>query len=873
MIYKRWVWVTEEIMAHYTPMIQQYLAIKETVPDAFLFFRLGDFYEMFFDDAVKASRELGITLTGREGGAEEKIPMCGVPYHSANNYILKLIDKGYKVAICEQVEDPAAAKGVVKREIVRIVTPGTVLEGKMIDDKRNQFIVAACRTIDHYALAACDLTTGEFLTHELEPNLHSLIEEIDYLEPSEILLDSGSIMPDEVLELKQRFAVPSSTIPYIDKAQVPTYITESKVELTDVMQHACRFLYQYLGDTQKRVLPHLQSIQAVPARHSLVLDSFTRRNLELAETLRDKAKKGSLLSLLDQTHTAMGGRLLRKWLEKPLQYKSLIDKRLEAVGTFYEDLILRDEVIQSLKEVYDIERLIARIAYGNAGPKDVVALKHSLDHVPNLAELCINSSSDTLRSLFQNLNLCRSLAEFIGQALVDNPPALMKDGGFIRPGFEAALDRYREARTEGTNWIAALEQKERTETGIKSLKIGYNKVFGYFIEVTKSNLTSLSEGRYERKQTLANAERFITPELKQYETLILEAEEKMLELELSLFQNIRQKIIGEMNEIQGLAKRIAEVDVYQSLAQVAVQNHFTKPIVFDGFDLKIKRGRHPVVESVLEDVSFIANSSEMDANRRVMLITGPNMAGKSTYMRQVALIVLMAHMGSFVPADEAVIPIIDRVFTRIGAADDLVGGQSTFMVEMKDIQTMALHATARSLVIIDELGRGTSTEEGMAIAQSVIEYLHDHIRCKTLVSTHFHELSHLEQGLSCLRNYSMAVKENDDNVTFLRQLVPGAASKSYGIYCAKIAGLPESIIARSEALLLNGLVKEEVATTRQLSLFGDDLPLNSKVNGTPLTKGEKEVLARLDDVDPMNVTPLQAIQILMELKQKQKSKS
>lgn len=862
-------------MAQYTPMIQQYLAIKETVPDAFLFFRLGDFYEMFFDDAVKASKELEITLTGREGGAEERIPMCGVPYHSANNYIFKLIDKGYKVAICEQVEDPSSAKGVVKREIVRIVTPGTFLEGKMVEDKKNQFLVAAYKGNDQYSIAACDLTTGEFLVYESESSLSSLMEQMDIMEPTEIVLEPRSFTQEEVIQIKQRFSVPNSIVPFTSEIDLPTYILSSKTDLTSAMQQTCCFLYQYLSDTQKRVLPHLQPIQVVPSKQYLVLDSFTRRNLELTETIRDKTKKGSLLSLLDETHTAMGGRLLRKWLEKPLQQRSFIEKRLEAVNALYGDLILREEVTDSLKEVYDIERIIARIAYGNAGPKDIAALKHSLEYVPSLANLCIQSSSETLRALFQNVNLCQSLAEFIGQALVDEPPALAKDGGFIRPFFDASLDRYRQAKTEGTNWIASIEQKERTETGIKSLKIGYNKVFGYFIEVTKSNLASLPEGRYERKQTLANAERFITPELKQVESLILEAEEKMLELELTLFQQIRQRILEEMNIIQGIAKRIAAVDVYQSLARVAVQNHYTKPIITEEYELSIHRGRHPVVESVLEQASFIANSSELDSDQRVILITGPNMAGKSTYMRQVALIVLMAHMGSFIPADRATIPIVDRVFTRIGAADDLVGGQSTFMVEMKDIQTMALHATERSLVIIDELGRGTSTEEGMAIAQSVIEYLHDQVRCKTLVSTHFHELSHMEESLLNLRNFSMDVKESEDEVTFLRQLVRGAASKSYGIYCAKIAGLPESIIARSEALLLNypNLIKEdEVAASRQMSLFGEDIPISPKTQVSSLTKGEKEVLSQIADVDPMNVTPLQAIQILMELKRKLKLK-
>jgi DNA mismatch repair protein MutS len=712
----------EEAMTQYTPMIQQYLAIKETVPDAFLLFRLGDFYELFFDDAKQASKELEITLTGREGGVEQRIPMCGVPHHSVESYIQRLIDKGYKVAICEQVEDPSTAKGIVKREIVRIVTPGTILDSKSMDEKKNHFIVAVYKNDQNYGVAACDLTTGEFLVTETELDEIILMEEIGYYQPSELIVEENAPDEEMLADLKQRFPIPISLFPYMESDDPHSLKLRQQDEpLTETMGRACRFLYSYLHETQKRVLLHLQPIQMTDSHQFLIIDHFSRRNLELTETVRDKSKKGSLLALLDETYTAMGGRLLRRWLEKPLTHRQTIEKRLEAIEKLYGDLILREDLVAFLKEVYDLERLTGKIAYGNAGPKDVEALKHSLENVPGLVQHCLDSASSTLQSLFHSLDLCQDLVAYIQTALVDDPPVSTKEGGYIRQGFHAQLDQYREVRLEGKNWITRLEQKEREATGIKSLKIGYNRVFGYYIEVTKANLPSLPEGRYERKQTLANAERYVTQELKEREALILEAEEKMNELEMALFQQIKQKITTEIAPIQMLAKRIAEVDVYQSMAQVAIKQNYTKPQLTDRYDICIERGRHPVVEAVLNQSAFISNPTEMERDHRVMLITGPNMAGKSTYMRQVALIVLMAHMGSFVPADRATIPMIDRIFTRIGAADDLVGGQSTFMVEMKDIQTMTAHATNRSLVIIDELGRGTSTEEGMAIAHSVID--------------------------------------------------------------------------------------------------------------------------------------------------------
>jgi DNA mismatch repair protein MutS len=872
-------------MSQYTPMIQQYLSIKETVPDAFLFFRLGDFYEMFFDDAVRAAQELEITLTGRGGGTEERIPMCGVPYHSADNYIQRLIDKGYKVAICEQVEDPSTAKGVVKREIVRIITPGTILDSRSIDEKKNHYIAAVLKEEGRFWVAACDVTTGEFWYGDTEDSFESIAGEVDYFHPSEIVLHAETLSHESIKEWKSRYRVPIQHESWDHSLSLEEDIPPEGPSATVVS-----FLRHYLSVTQKRSLPHIQKVQSIRSQSRLILDPLTRRNLELTETLRDHSKKGTLLALLDRTKTAMGGRMLRTWLEKPLSDLESIQARLEAVDTLYHNSILQEELVAGLKQVYDMERLVGKIAYGSAGPKDVHALGRSLEQIPLLARLCIESRSSTLSSLFEQVHLCENLAQFIASAIVDDPPTQMKDGGYIREGFHKKLDEYRKVQSTGKHWLAELEQRERQETGIKTLKIGFNKVFGYYIEVTKSQFSHVPEERYERKQTLANAERYITAELKEKESLILEAEEKMIGLELELFQEVREVILRQLNDLQQLGKRIAEVDVYQSLARMAILQRFTKPELHTGYELSIERGRHPVVETVLDNQSFVANSSVLHESEPMMLITGPNMAGKSTYMRQVAIIVILAHMGSFVPADRAKISIVDRIFTRIGAADDLIGGQSTFMVEMKDIQQMTLYATRRSLVIIDELGRGTSTQEGMAIAQAVIEHLHTVIGCKTLVSTHFHELAELGEQLKGLGNYSMAVKESGEEVVFLRQLRQGAASKSYGIYCAQLAGLPETIIHRSEALLqaaaftrVTDSSKKEAAATSQLSWFPEDLPPNSvqklnsrrkETDAIPITEGEVlsknalEVIEQLEKTELLEVTPLQAIQLLFELKQK-----
>lgn len=791
-------------MATYTPMIQQYLAIKEEAKDAFLFFRLGDFYEMFFDDAILASRELDITLTGRDGGGNERIPMCGVPYHSADSYIARLIEKGYKVAICEQVEDPSAAKGVVRREIVRVVTPGTVMEAKSVSDKANNFIVSVAAGDGEYAVASCDLTTGELYVTSFAARDDMLLDEVNVYRPSEIVGDAG------LLDKLQHSGAAAWNRPVLFTPREPipherlaAQFGEAELKrLPPVRLRAVSLLTGYLEETQKRSLGHVRTVRAYEPSQYMVLDHYTRRNLELTETVRDRSKKGSLLWLLDRTKTSMGARLLRRWIDKPLLNVAAIEERLEAVDKLHRDLIIREDVREQLGGIYDLERLVGRVAFGTANGRDLNALKASVRRIPALAALCASSGSKTLGKLVEGLDDCADLADMIDTVIVDDPPVSIREGGLIRPGYDEYLDKLREASANGKKWLAELERQEREATGIKSLKIGYNKVFGYYLEVTKANLHMLPEGRYERKQTLAGAERFVTPELKEKERLILEAEEKMVDLEYERFLELRDHLSSQLHRLQKLAETVATIDVLQSLATVSAERRYVRPAVTDGFDLLIEEGRHPVVEAVMEGVPFIANGTSLTADQASMLlITGPNMAGKSTYMRQVALICIMAQIGCFVPAKSASIPLVDRIFTRIGAADDLIGGQSTFMVEMKDIQLMTEKATRQSLVIIDELGRGTSTGEGMAIAQAVIEYVHDTIRCKALVSTHFHELAHLEETMSSLANVCMAVKESGDDVTFLRRLVPGAASTSYGIYCARLAGLPDSIIGRAYELL------------------------------------------------------------------------
>ncbi|HEY2493516.1 MAG TPA: DNA mismatch repair protein MutS, partial [Paenibacillus sp.] len=766
-------------------------------------------------------------------------------------------------------------------------------------------------------------------------SLEWLRDEINIYEPSEIIGDESVLESIRSLQLQGNRPVVYTPWSRRDEKLVRSQFGEAVWARLDQERQVCiSVLISYLSETQKRSLGQLTQISPYEPGHYMILDPFTRRNLELVETVRERSKKGSLLWLLDRTETSMGARLLRRRIDKPLLHVSRIEERLEAVELLYNQLILREDLRGSLGKIYDLERLVGRIAFGNANGRDLTSLKVSLRQIPSLKELCASSSSRTLGKIANEMDACVDLCDDIDRAIVDEPPISVRDGGLIKPGYHEHLDELREASMNGKRWIAELEARERVATGIKSLKIGFNKVFGYYIEVTKSHIASLPEGRYERKQTLANAERYVTPELKEKEGLILEAQDKMVDLEYELFTELRVKLNAQIPRLQSLAEKVAELDVYQSLAAVSVEQGFVKPTLTDDYNLIIEGGRHPVVEAVMKDSSFISNATELTReSANILLITGPNMAGKSTYMRQVALISIIAQIGCFVPASFANIPMIDRIFTRIGAADDLIGGQSTFMVEMADIQVMTEKATPRSLIIIDELGRGTSTSEGMAIAQAVIEYVHDRIGCKALVSTHFHELSHMEEGLSGLRNYSMSVQESGDKVHFLRKLIPGAAGSSYGIYCARLAGLPGSIIDRANTLLdsleqatsqiavgverkaetchnsdqnvnqdsssstmdlgissIPGDANKQQVLEQadeyhlesldigsdvvQLSIFGEeDLKVSKKANLViaPMDRSVADIIASVKNVDLMNMTPLQAMQILHELSVKAKS--
>ncbi len=880
-------------MAGYTPMIEQYLSVKAEARDALLFFRLGDFYELFFDDAITAARELEITLTGRDGGGPERIPMCGVPYHSAETYIARLIEKGYKVAICEQMEDPATAKGVVRREIVRVVTPGTVMEAKALGDATNNFIVGAALADGRFGFAACDLTTGELYATSFPATAEAVRNELNVYRPAEAVGDAPALaLVREAAEGAGRTVVCTlrDGEPAADLAQ--QFPEEDWTRHDAARQRAVARLLDYLAETQKRSLAHIRTVKAYDPQRYMRLDPFTRRNLELTETIRDRSRKGSLLGLLDRTRTAMGARMLKRWIDQPLLDPAAINERLDAVEALHRNWLQREELRRELADIYDLERLVGRIAYGTANARDLNALRSSLERVPAVQAILASLDAGPLVRLAASMDPCADVAERIASAIADDPPVALREGGLIRSGFDPKLDELREASRNGKQWIADLERREREATGIKSLKVGFNKVFGYYIEVTRANLASLPEGRYERKQTLANAERFVTPELKEMEARILEAEERLVDLEYETFVAIRGEVAAQIPRLQRLAEQIAALDVLQSFAEVAAQQRYVRPRVTTGFDLHIEAGRHPVVEALAEGVPFIANDTLLtEADGSMLLITGPNMAGKSTYMRQVAMICIMAQIGSFVPAKAAELPVIDRIFTRIGAADDLTGGQSTFMVEMKDIKVMTEEATRQSLVIIDELGRGTSTDEGMAIAQAVIEYVHDRIGCKALVSTHYHELARLERTLPALRNACMAVKESGDDVTFLRKLVPGAADSSYGIYCARLAGLPESIISRAYALLheskpkepakdhpanapavsanLDATAQAEAAATGeevvQLAMFPEAPPAEPKGRKAPSAR-ELRVLQRLRQLDVLRMTPLEALEWLNDAK-------
>ncbi|MFP7329791.1 DNA mismatch repair protein MutS [Bacillus subtilis] len=856
-------------MADYTPMIQQYLKIKAEHQDAFLFFRLGDFYEMFFEDAKKASQELEITLTSRDGGAAEKIPMCGVPYHSASAYIEQLIKKGYKVAICEQTEDPKAAKGVVKREVVQLITPGTVMDGKGIHESENNFIASVSACSNGYGLALSDLTTGENLAVLIE-RLEDVISEIYSVGAREIVV-SGSLDADTVAQLRERCGATIS----IEDGETDEHVTIIEhLNNEDITKTFLR-LYTYLKRTQKRSLDHLQPVQVYELEEAMKIDLYSKRNLELTETIRSKNKKGSLLWLLDETKTAMGGRLLKQWIDRPLIRVNQIEERQEMVETLMSYFFEREDLRERLKEVYDLERLAGRVAFGNVNARDLIQLKESLKQVPGIKQLVASLAHDKAKERAERIDPCGDVLELLEEALYENPPLSVKEGNLIKDGYNQKLDEYRDASRNGKDWIARLEQQEREYTGIRSLKVGFNKVFGYYIEVTKANLHLLEEGRYERKQTLTNAERYITPELKEKEALILEAENNICELEYELFTELREKVKQYIPRLQQLAKQMSELDALQCFATISENRHYTKP-EFSKDEVEVIEGRHPVVEKVMDSQEYVPNNCMMGDNRQMLLITGPNMSGKSTYMRQIALISIMAQIGCFVPAKKAVLPIFDQIFTRIGAADDLISGQSTFMVEMLEAKNAIVNATKNSLILFDEIGRGTSTYDGMALAQAIIEYVHDHIGAKTLFSTHYHELTVLEDKLPQLKNVHVRAEEYNGTVVFLHQIKEGAADKSYGIHVAQLAELPGDLIARAQDILKElehsgnkpevpvqkPQVKEEPA---QLSFFDEA----EKPAETPkLSKKEKQVIDVFKSLNILDMTPLEAMNEMYKLQKK-----
>jgi len=868
-------------MTTYTPMIQQYLQVKADYQDAFLFFRLGDFYEMFFDDAVKASQELEITLTSRDGGSKERIPMCGVPHHSAANYIEQLVERGYKVAICEQTEDPKQAKGVVKREVVQLITPGTMMEGKNLSDKENNYIATISSfSEDKFGFAYSDLSTGESKA-TIVNGIDAVLNEISISSAKEVVIASD--FPEDYRKrLQERNPITLSIENEVEENSSHATLLQ-EIEDSLLKQTVSR-LFHYLYRTQKRSLDHLQPVSVYVIDQFMKIDYYSKRNLELTETIRSKGKKGSLLWLLDETKTAMGGRLLKQWIDRPLLNKEEILYRQNLVETMIGHYFERQDLREKLKEVYDLERLAGRVAFGNVNARDLVQLKKSLQQVPIIQQIVADLGSEEAINLAKKLDPCEEITDLLETAIVENPPLSIKEGNIIQDGYHEELDSYRDASRNGKTWIAQLERQEREKTGIKSLKIGYNRVFGYYIEVTRANVHLLKEGQYERKQTLANAERYITPELKEKESLILQAEEKMVELEYEIFTNIRETVKEYIPRLQRLARTVSMLDVLQCFATVSEDRRYVKPAFSSDRNLSILNGRHPVVEKVMNSQSYVANDCSMHQERELLLITGPNMSGKSTYMRQVALTSILAQIGCFVPAEEAILPLFDQVFTRIGAADDLISGQSTFMVEMLEARNALIHATKDSLILFDEIGRGTSTYDGMALAQAIIEYIHHEVGAKTLFSTHYHELTVLAMELPSLSNVHVSAMEQNGKVVFLHKIKEGAADKSYGIHVAQLAELPEALIERAQELLTSleqsdsyskevAVVKESVKIEElpikeeaQLSFF--DSGAEEKKATKTVTPKEKQIVSKLKSLDLLEMTPMQAMNILYDLHKK-----
>lgn len=857
-------------MSQYTPMIQQYLKIKSAHRDAFLFFRLGDFYEMFFEDATKASQLLEITLTSREGGTSERIPMCGVPHHSAANYIKQLVEFGHKVAICEQVEDPKAAKGVVRREVVQIITPGTVMDQNLLKETENNFIAAVSTQNEEYSIVLNDLSTGELKGYMFRGDSAMLMQEIQAMHAREVIM-SSELYETMAEPLQLRYQIVSSIQ---DNCEVPNpfrhLVGKSEKEL---VKDACGRLFHYLLHTQKRALEHIQPVSMQNIHEYMKLDSFSKRNLELVETIRSKGKKGSLLWLLDRTVTGMGSRRLKQWIEQPLLVRDLIEQRLNVTEELIQEFFVRRELRDELKSVYDLERLAGKVSFGNITARDLIQLKQTLTCLPGIKQSLSQLTNPYSRNIAEKMDCHDTLLAFLEKSLHDDPPLSLKEGGIIKDGYHDELDTYRDASVNGKAWIASLEQKERQETGIKSLKIGYNRIFGYFIEVTRSNLSSIPDGRYERKQTLANAERFVTPELKEKERLILEAEEKIVSLEYELFLQIREEVKGYIQSLQLLAKQLSELDVLQAFATVSEEQRYVKPEISQDGNVRIENGRHPVVEKVMDAQEYVPNDILLNSERSMLLITGPNMAGKSTYMRQVALTAIMMQIGCFVPADQAELPLFDQIFTRIGAADDLVGGQSTFMVEMLETRYALNKATSQSLILLDEIGRGTSTYDGMALAQSIVEFIHEQIGAKTLFSTHYHELTVLEEQLTSLKNVYVSAIEEQGRLVFLHKVIDGQADKSFGIHVAQLAELPHAVIERAKSILQEfesdpvSMKQVAAASDTQLSLFVEE---EQETIQKKNKKERSEIEEYLKSMNLLEMTPLDAMNALYNLQKRVK---
>ena len=881
-------------MAGLSPMMAQYMETKKQYSDCILFYRLGDFYEMFFDDALTASRELEITLTGKECGLEERAPMCGVPYHAVDSYLSRLVQKGYKVAIAEQMEDPKLAKGLVKREVIRVVTPGTITSAQALDETKNNYLMGIVYLADKMGVSVADITTGDFLVTEVSTD-RALFDEINKFSPAEVICNDAFSMSGISLEdLKDRyhFTVSALDSHFFQDDSCRRVLREhfkvGSLEGLGLGDYDCGVIaagavLQYLYDTQKSTLDHLTTIVPYATGNYMVLDSSTRRNLELLETMREKQKRGSLLWVLDKTRTAMGARLLRTWIEQPLISREDILKRQNAIEELNLNYISREELGEYLNPVYDLERLIGRISYKTANPRDLLAFRNSIAMVPHIKRLLGEFTSDALKELEQELDPLEDLEDLITRAIVEEPPITVREGGMIRDGYNEEADRLRHAKTEGKTWLAELEARERESTGIKNLKVKYNKVFGYYFEVTNS-FKDLVPEYFIRKQTLTNAERYTTDELKNLEDVILGAEDKLFSLEYDLFCGVRDAIAAEVVRIQKTARAIAAVDVFVSLSVVATRSNYVKPQINEKGTIQIKGGRHPVVEKMMRDDMFVANDTILDNSRnRISIITGPNMAGKSTYMRQTALIVLMAQIGSFVPADQANIGICDRIFTRVGASDDLASGQSTFMVEMTEVANILRNATRNSLLILDEIGRGTSTFDGLSIAWAVVEHISNTrlLGAKTLFATHYHELTELEGLMSGVTNYCIAVKEQGDDIVFLRKIVKGGADKSYGIQVAKLAGVPDSVISRAKELVEQLVDSDLTARTREIAEGNapaghKPVPRPDDVEMSQLTLfdtvREDDIIEELKNLELGNMTPIDALNTLYRMQTKLKNR-